>query len=50
MTDEHYLPLLYAAAMRDAADKAGFTHEGIEVGSMSMRRAIRLGPDPDVAT
>lgn len=41
-TNEHYLPLLYAAAMRDADDEVTFPYIGIEMGSMSMR-CVRFG-------
>lgn len=41
-TNEHYVPLLYAAAMRDEGDSVAFTHTGIEMGSMSMR-CVRFG-------
>lgn len=41
-TDEHYLPLLYIAAMQDKGDKVKLLHEGIQHGSMSMR-CIQIG-------
>ncbi len=41
-TNDHYLPLLYAAAMADEDDAVSFTHTGIEMGSMSMR-CVRFG-------
>ena len=41
-TNEHYLPLLYAAAMRAPADPVTFPHTGIELASMSMR-CVRFG-------
>jgi 4,5-DOPA dioxygenase extradiol len=41
-TDEHYVPLLYAAAMRRDGDALTFTHTGIDLGSMSMR-CVRIG-------
>jgi len=41
-TNEHYLPLLYAAAMRQPNDEVTFTHAGIDMGSMSMR-CVRFG-------
>jgi 4,5-DOPA dioxygenase extradiol len=41
-TNEHYLPLLYAAALRRDGEGVSFTHEGIEMGSVSMRCA-RIG-------
>jgi 4,5-DOPA dioxygenase extradiol len=41
-TNEHYLPLLYAAAMSQESDPISFTHSGVEMGSMSMR-CVRFG-------
>lgn len=41
-TNEHYLPLLYAAALRHDDEPIVFTHEGIEMGSVSMR-CLRIG-------
>ena len=41
-TNDHYLPLLYTAALRREGEKVEFTHEGIEMGSVSMRCA-RVG-------
>jgi 4,5-DOPA dioxygenase extradiol len=41
-TNEHYLPLLYAAAMADERDEVTFTHTGIDMASMSMR-CVRFG-------
>jgi 4,5-DOPA dioxygenase extradiol len=41
-TDDHYLPLLYAAAMRTDSDSVSFPYEGIELASMSMR-CVRFG-------
>jgi 4,5-DOPA dioxygenase extradiol len=41
-TNDHYLPLLYAAAMSDADDAVTFPHAGIDMGSMSMR-CVRFG-------
>jgi 4,5-DOPA dioxygenase extradiol len=41
-TNEHYLPLLYAAAMRTGDDTVAFPHTGIDMGSMSMR-CVRFG-------
>ena len=41
-TNEHYLPLLYAAAPRREGEPLSFFHEGIEMGSMSMR-GVRIG-------
>jgi 4,5-DOPA dioxygenase extradiol len=41
-TDEHYLPLLYAAAMADESDEVTFPYTGIDMASMSMR-CVRFG-------
>jgi len=41
-TNDHYLPLLYAAAMKTDSDAVSFTHAGIDMGSMSMR-CVRFG-------
>ncbi len=41
-TNDHYLPMLYAAAMRTADDEVTFTHTGIDMASMSMR-CVRFG-------
>ena len=41
-TNEHYLPLLYAAAMRTDDDPVTFPHVGIDMASMSMR-CVRFG-------
>lgn len=41
-TDEHYLPLLYIAALQEAGEEVKFIHEGIQHGSMSMR-CIQIG-------
>jgi 4,5-DOPA dioxygenase extradiol len=41
-TNDHYLPLLYAAAMSDERDAVSFTHTGVEMGSVSMR-CVRFG-------
>jgi len=41
-TNDHYLPLLYAAAMRGADDEVTFPYSGIEMASMSMR-CVRFG-------
>jgi len=41
-TNDHYLPLLYPAAMRTDADEVTFPHAGIEMASMSMR-CVRFG-------
>jgi 4,5-DOPA dioxygenase extradiol len=39
-TNEHYLPLLYALALREAGEEAGFFAEGIVYGSISMRSLL----------
>jgi 4,5-DOPA dioxygenase extradiol len=41
-TNEHYLPLLYATALRRDGDAIAFTHSGIDLGSVSMR-CLRIG-------
>lgn len=41
-TDEHYLPLLYVAAQREAGDDVSFFTDAIEGGSISMT-GFRLG-------
>ena len=41
-TNDHYLPLLYAVALREADDSVEFTYEGMEMGSLSMR-CVRIG-------
>lgn len=41
-TEEHYLPLLYIAALQQEEDKVKFIYEGIQHGSMSMR-CIKIG-------
>ena len=41
-TNDHYLPLLYPAAMRAEGESVTFTHTGIEMASMSMR-CVRFG-------
>jgi len=41
-TPDHYLPLLYAAAAAGVEAKATTVHEGLEMGSLSMR-CIRFG-------
>jgi 4,5-DOPA dioxygenase extradiol len=41
-TNDHYLPLLYAAALRDDDEQLSFTYEGIQHGSVSMR-CFRIG-------
>ena len=39
-TNEHYLPLLYALALRDADDKISFFAEKVTLGSVSMRSVM----------
>jgi 4,5-DOPA dioxygenase extradiol len=41
-TDEHYLPLLYFAALQNEDEKAASVFEGIQHGSISMR-CFRIG-------
>lgn len=41
-TNDHYLPLLYAAALRDEDEPLTFTHTGVDFGSVSMR-CLRIG-------
>lgn len=41
-TDEHFLPLLYVAALKEEKDEVEFIFEGIENGSLSMR-SIKIG-------
>jgi 4,5-DOPA dioxygenase extradiol len=41
-TSEHYVPLLYPAAMVDSAEPVTFPHTGIDMASMSMR-CVRWG-------
>jgi 4,5-DOPA dioxygenase extradiol len=41
-TNEHYLPLLYAIALRRAGEPLSFFYEGVEMGSLSMR-GVRIG-------
>lgn len=41
-TTDHYLPLLYPAAMRTTEDEVSFPYTGIEMASMSMR-CVRFG-------
>ena len=36
-TNEHYLPMLYAAALQQKNEEVNFVYEGIEMGSISMR-------------
>lgn len=39
-TDEHYLPLLYALALREPAEPVQFFNEGFDFGSVSMRSFV----------
>jgi 4,5-DOPA dioxygenase extradiol len=39
-TDEHYLPLLYIAAMRHVDDRMQFLTENFDMGNLSMRSVI----------
>lgn len=39
-TNDHYLPLIYAASLRDKTDGFRFFSEGIDAGSVSMRSVI----------
>lgn len=41
-TNDHYLPLLYAMALRKPDEDVSFTFEGIDLGSVSMR-CVRVG-------
>jgi len=41
-SNDHYLPMLYAAAMCTPEDAVTFTHTGIDMASMSMR-CVRFG-------
>jgi 4,5-DOPA dioxygenase extradiol len=41
-TNDHYLPLLYAVALRREGEPVSFTYEGMEMGSLSMR-CVRVG-------
>jgi len=41
-TREHYLPLIYVNSLRLPGEKVSFFHEGIEMGSISMR-GVRIG-------
>jgi 4,5-DOPA dioxygenase extradiol len=38
-TADHYLPMLYVAAMADPGEAVTFFHEGVDLGSVSMRCA-----------
>ena len=46
-TSEHYLPMLYAIALREKDEAVRFFAEGINWGSISMRSLLvsRAGPD-----
>jgi len=39
-TNDHYLPLLYAAGLRRDDEPLSFEYEGLEMGSLSMRTAV----------
>ena len=39
-TNEHYLPMLYIAALRQPGEKLSFIYEGFEHRSLSMRSFI----------
>ena len=39
-TNDHYLPLMYAIALRDKTDKLQFFNDSLDLGSMSMRSVI----------
>jgi 4,5-DOPA dioxygenase extradiol len=41
-TPDHYLPLLYVIASRQAGEAAGFPVEGVDGGSISML-AVKIG-------
>ena len=41
-TNDHYLPLLYAAALQDEGEPLTYVHEGIDYASISMR-CVRFG-------
>jgi 4,5-DOPA dioxygenase extradiol len=41
-TSEHYLPLLYIAALQADDDKISFPTQGIEMGTLSML-SVRVG-------
>jgi len=41
-TQDHYLPMIYASALRENGEKLEFIHEGFQNGSVSMR-AFRIG-------
>jgi 4,5-DOPA dioxygenase extradiol len=39
-TNEHYLPLLYVAALRQAREEVEYIHEGFQHRSVSMRSFV----------
>jgi 4,5-DOPA dioxygenase extradiol len=39
-TNDHYLPLLYAAGLRSNRDSCRFFNEGFDLGSISMRTIV----------
>lgn len=39
-TNDHYLPLLYAAGLRREAERLSFEYQGLEMGSLSMRTVV----------
>ena len=39
-TNEHYLPLLYALAVKDDTDAIVYFNEAITMGSISMRSLV----------
>jgi 4,5-DOPA dioxygenase extradiol len=39
-TDEHYLPLLYAAGAVEAGERPRFFNEGFQAASISMRSVV----------
>lgn len=45
-TPEHYLPLLYAVAVRQPGDRASFFVDGFDLGSVSMRSLLLESPAP----
>jgi 4,5-DOPA dioxygenase extradiol len=45
-TNDHYLPLLYAAALRRDGESLSFAYEGLEMGSLSMRSIVIGGAAP----
>ncbi len=44
-TLDHYLPMIYAIALREKNESLIFTHEGFQYGSISMR-CFQIGPVP----